>query len=103
MVRAVLALLLLPALLFAGPAAPQTELCRLYPPGPPHAGCGACGGPGVRLGTGRCARWDDVVVPDCRALRGELRDERRCTAGRQRERGRALTPARPPSRPSSQW
>lgn len=86
-----LALALALPLLAAGPAWAQTELCRIYPPGPPHQGCGACGGPGVRLDSGRCARWNDVVVPDCRALRGELRDTARCAAGRQRERGAPLT------------
>ncbi len=76
--------------LLASPAAAQSELCRIYPPGPPHAGCGTCGGPGVRLASGRCARWNDVVVPDCRALRGELRDPARCAAARQRERGKPM-------------
>jgi hypothetical protein len=94
--RAARTLLPLVLCLLSTATAAQSELCRVYPPGPPHGGCGACGGPGVRLDSGRCARWNDVVVPDCRALRGELRDPARCAADRQRERGKPITnPSRP--------
>jgi len=68
---------------------PQTtELCRLYARDAEHAGCGICGGPGWRKANGRCARWDDVGPPDCRALRRELNDPSRCT--RMRDRGRSV-------------
>lgn len=86
------ALALLLALL-APLSAAGAELCRLYPQDGFHRGCGACGGPGWRNPDGRCARWDEVGVPDCRALRGELRDPARCAAGRQRERGRPVRPS----------
>ncbi|WP_424812696.1 hypothetical protein [Roseococcus sp. YIM B11640] len=85
-----LAGLILAALPAAGQPAPGSDLCRLYPRDGEHAGCGICGGPGWRRPDGRCARWDDVGAPDCRALRRELADPARCA--RQRERGRELRP-----------
>lgn len=82
---------LLLALLSPWPAPAQpatsTELCRLYPRDGEHAGCGLCGGPGWRRPDGRCANWNDVGPPDCRALRRELSDPR---CARQRDRGRPL-------------
>jgi hypothetical protein len=75
-------LLLLPV-----PVGATNDLCRLYPRDGVHAGCGACGGPGWRRADGQCARWNDVGAPDCRALRGELRDPARCN-GPMRERPR---------------